>query len=208
MALCYYITARRQLEPLPGPDGPERALQEKVRAAFQAAVDYVQVREKDLPGGRLFQLLENLRRLPEKGSSRLLVNERLDVAITAAADGVHLPADSLPLPAVRSRAGDSLQLGISCHSEQEVEQAGRDGASYVLLGPVFETPSKPGVQPLGLSSLAAICQRQAVPIFALGGIDLRNAASCIGAGAKGVAGIRLFQQAPDLEELCRFLHSL
>ena len=208
LAISYYITARGQLATPPGQDGKEEALQRQVRAAFSAGVGYVQVREKDLPGRRLAQLVEDLQDSPEKKGSRLLVNERLDLAIACGADGVHLPADSLPLSAARSKAGREWIVGISCHTEEEVAEALREGASYVLWGPVFETPSKPGAAPLGLSDLARLCRRFAIPVFALGGVNVENAKDCVQAGAAGVAGIRLFQQASNLEEVCRYLHSL
>ena len=182
----------------------------------------MQVREKDLPDGRLARLVDDLGSLranteraktgPEKTGSgllvRLLINERLDIAISCGADGVHLPSDSLPLSAVRSRVGPDAVVGISCHTREEVEEAARDGADYALLGPVFETPSKPGGKALGLALLEQICRSSALPVFALGGVTRENAASCVRAGAAGIAGIRLFQQAPDLEDLCRYLHSL
>ena len=189
-------------------------------------MDTVQVRERDLPDGRLAKLVEDLgslrskteraKTVPEETGSclldrllvRLLINERLDIAISCGADGVHLPSDSLPLAAVRSRVGRSLVAGISCHTGEEVEHAARDGADYALLGPVFETPSKPGGKALGLALLEQICRSAALPVFALGGVTRENAASCVRAGAAGIAGIRLFQQAPDLEDLCRYLHSL
>lgn len=208
MALSYYITDRRQLEPGPGKNGPVEALRRKVRAAFSAGLDFVQVREKDLSGGHLEQLVEELTTLPEKAASRLLVNERLDIAMACGADGIHLPADSLPLGAVRSRVGADWIVGISCHAADEVEEAARGGASYVLLGPVFATPSKPAGKPLGIPLLRGICRRSPIPVFALGGVTPENAASCVQAGAAGVAGIRLFQQAADLAELCRYVRSL
>jgi thiamine-phosphate pyrophosphorylase len=138
----------------------------------------------------------------------LLVNERLDVALAGGAEGVHLPSDSLPLSAVRARAGEAPVVGISCHGAEEVERAAADGATYVLLGPIFETPSKPGAKPLGLSVLQEVCRRFRLPVFALGGVHLTNAEDCIRAGAAGVAAIRLFQDAADLDELCRRLRSL
>ena len=208
LALTYYITAREQLKPLAGAENPEQALVEKVRAAYGAGVDYVQVREKDLSARRLTLLVAQLGKLPEKKSCGLLLNERLDVAIGCGADGVHLPSDSFPVSVVRGRVGKTLVVGISCHHEEEVAKAVEEGADYVLLGPVFETPSKPGAQPLGLSVLHAICQRFPVRIFALGGVTRENAESCIRAGAAGVAGIRLFQEAENVEELCHYLRAL
>jgi thiamine-phosphate pyrophosphorylase len=215
LAFAYYITARRQLDSGSGPSGAargEEALRRKVQDAFAAGVDYVQLREKDLPARQLAGLVEDLQALPERSLARrtlrLLVNDRLDVAIACGADGVHLPSDSLPLTAVKSRAGSASIVGISCHSGEEVTQAGRDGASYVLFGPVFETPSKPGGTPLGVPLLRQICRRSLAPVFALGGVTRNNAESCIRAGAVGIAGIRLFQEAPNLAELARYLHAL
>ena len=208
LAVTYYITAREQLSSQTGPLGREPALKQKVRAAFSARVDYVQVREKDLPARRLALLVEELVASPQKQNSRLLVNERWDVAAYCGADGIHLPADSVPLAMLRSLAGKAMVLGVSCHCGQDVAQAVRDGTSYVLLGPIFETPSKPGAKPLGLAALRDVCRRYPVPIYALGGVTAANAEECIQAGAAGVAGIRLFQQALDLEELCRRLRLL
>jgi thiamine-phosphate pyrophosphorylase len=216
LALSYYITAREQLVPPCGIDenALEAALRQKVRSAFAAGLDYVQVREKDLPGGRLEGLVGDLAALPEKTAShllvpvRLLVNERLDLAMACGADGVHLPADSLPPGAVRSRAGADWIVGVSCHAQEDVEQAAQSGATYVLLGPVFETPSKPAGRPLGIPRLRETCRRSPVPVFALGGVTRENAASCVRAGAAGIAGIRLFQQADDLADLCRYVRSL
>jgi thiamine-phosphate pyrophosphorylase len=213
LAICYYITARAQLSSGAGGGGLEVALRQKVQAAFSAGVDYVQVREKDLPARRLAALVEDLASLTERKKARLLVNERLDIADSCGADGVHLPSGSVPLAALRRLGGESgaarfMIWGVSCHQEPEVARAAQDGASYVLLGPIFETPSKPGVKPLGLSVLEDVCRRYAIPVFALGGIDATNAPDCVLAGAAGVAGIRLFQQAPDLGELCHQLHAL
>jgi len=207
LAFAYYITARQQLEP-----PSVETLRRKVQASLAAGVDYVQLREKDLAGKHLATLISEIQELPEKNRSRralhLLVNERLDVALASGADGVHLPSDSLPLSTVRARAGSAAVVGISCHSEDEVLQAGRDGASYVLVGPVFSTPSKAESRPLGVRALREICRRSPAPVFALGGVSRDNAESCVRAGAVGVAGIRLFQQTSDLAELTRYLHAL
>ncbi len=216
MTITYYITAREQLAPgthLPsagqaGEKAQEEALKQKVREAFSAGIDYVQVREKDLPARRLTALLQALASCPEKSNSRLLVNERLDIAVSCGADGVHLPSGSLPVSVARRVTTQAMILGVSCHNEEEVAEAAGDGASYILLAPIFETPSKPGARPLGLPVLERVCRRSRVPVYALGGVDAANAADCIRAGASGVAGIRLFQEAPDLKQLCRRLRAL
>ena len=208
LAISYYISARRQLQAPSGTADSLTALREKCRAAFLASVDYLQVREKDLDARRLAGLVKELARMPERRRSRLLVNERADVACAAGADGLHLPSDSVPVAAVRSGIGKHWIVGVSCHNEQDVADAAAGGADYVLVGPVFETPSKPGARGMGLSGLQSICQRASIPVFALGGVDLTNAAACVAAGASGIAGIRLFQNATDLTEVCRQIRSL
>lgn len=220
MAFTYYITDRRQLQ---ADSGSDLALKDKVREVFSAGVDFVQVREKDLQGGALAALVEELAQIrtatarvrlpdssrnPHRQAARLLVNERLDVARTCGADGLHLPADSLPVAAARKYVGKDWIVGASCHSAEEVERAASEGADHVLVAPVFDTASKPGMRPMGLEQFAEICRRSPIPVFALGGISLQNARYCVEAGASGLAGIRLFQQSTDLATLCQQLGSL
>ena len=209
-------------------------MRDRVRSAFIAGVAYVQIRERDLEGAALSTLVESVaairsairaatvRERPPKGRSginaqevgddswtpRLLVNERADVARSSGADGVHLPADSLPVAAVRKWVKKNWIVGAACHSVDEVERAAEAGADYVLVAPVFDTASKPGMKPMGLDRFREICLRSSIPVFALGGVTLENARSCVEAGASGLAGIRLFQQASDLVQLCRELRVL
>jgi thiamine-phosphate pyrophosphorylase len=198
-------------------------LKEKVRAVFAAGVDYVQIREKDLEARALAALVEEVAEIraatvrerangqphqPNSRPSRLLVNDRLDVARTCGADGVHLPADALPVSAVRGFVGKDWIVGVACHSIAEVEKAASAGANYVLVAPVFGTASKPGMKPMGLAAFAEICGHATIPVYALGGVSMTNARACVEAGAKGLAGIRLFQQSPDLPALCGHLRSL
>ncbi len=184
--LLYYITDSSQLR------RPEE-LVDRIRAAFAAGVDWVQMREKSMPTRALCRLVERAAALLEKGAARLLVNERLDVALACGADGVHLPADSLPAEAVRARVPAHWLIGVSCHSVGEVEAAARAGAGFAVLGPVFATPGKS--EPLGLGPLREACCLAAptFPVLALGGITLENARTCLAAGAAGLAAIRLFQ---------------
>jgi thiamine-phosphate pyrophosphorylase len=207
LAFTYYITARLQLN---GPiwASAEDALAAKTREAFGAGIDYVQVREKDLPTRQLAHIVTSLADRKEKISTTLLVNDRIDIAICCGADGVHLPSDSVPIGTARELMGETATVGISCHTEQEAVEASASGASYILLAPIFETPSKPGVKPIGLETLAKVCSGSSVPVFALGGVNEQNAEACVRAGASGIAGIRLYQQSADLNALCRYIHSL
>ena len=193
--ILYYITDSSQLE------HPQQLLG-SIRAAYAAGVDWVQIREKQMATPDLCRLVEQALALPEKGNARLLVSERLDVALACGADGVHLPADSLPVAVVRNAvpAGWPANcpakwlVGASCHSPAEVEAAAREGASFAVLGPVFDTPGKR--PPLGLEPLRQACRSMAprqFPVLALGGVTLENARACLEAGAAGLAAIRLLQ---------------
>jgi thiamine-phosphate pyrophosphorylase len=190
--ILYYITDSSRLA-CAGQERPEKLL-ERIRAAFAAGVDWVQVREKRMSTRQLCRLVARAAGLPEKGPGRLLVNERLDIALSCGADGVHLPADSLPISVVRGAAPAGFLIGASCHSVAEVEAAAGAGASFAVLGPIFPTPGKG--PPLGIEVLREACERvagQNFPVLALGGITLENAAACLAAGAAGLAAIRLFQ---------------
>lgn len=185
------ISDRRSLA---GPDAAPSALLPWADGLRQAGVDALQVREKDLDDRALYELVRQLRDVfPPPG--RLLVNGRLDVALAAGADGAHLPANAPPTAALRRRFGAGPLLGRSTHAPQEVERELREGADYVVFGPVFPTPGKAAYgPPPGLPGL----QRAAghgLPVFALGGVTAERFAAAAEAGAWGAAGIRLFQQA-------------
>jgi thiamine-phosphate pyrophosphorylase len=154
-----------------------------------AGVGAVQVREKDLDDRAVYELARQARAvLPT-----VLVNGRMDLALAACADGAHLPADGVPVAALRRRFGPDVLLGVSTHSVEEVERARRDGADYVTFGPVWPTPSKERYgPPLGIGELARAA-RVGIPVYALGGVMLSRFGEAAAAGAAGVAGIRLFQ---------------
>jgi thiamine-phosphate pyrophosphorylase len=158
-----------------------------------AGVDAVQLREKHLDDLQLYELAR-LARAALPPPALLLVNGRADVALAAGADGVHLPADGVPAGALRARFGSSLLIGVSTHRHDEVGRARRDGADYVVFGPVYPPPSASGHGPaVGLAALARAAQA-GIPVYALGGVTLERFAEVAAAGAAGVAGIRLFQR--------------
>lgn len=170
-----------------------------LRRLAAAGVQAVQIREKDLDDRAVYELALAAREaLPPPAT--VLVNGRVDLALAAGADGVHLPADGVPVAALRRRFGTSVLLGVSTHSVEEVELASRDGADYVTFGPVWPTPSKERYgPPLGVEALARAAEA-GIPVYALGGVMLSRFAAAAEAGAAGVAGIRLFQ-GPDLKEV-------
>ena len=151
--------------------------------------DWIQVREKEMPARRLTEIV---RGLTGRGP-RIIVNTRVDVALAAGAQGVHLPARSLAPWRIRALTGADFLIGVSCHSLFEVARAAEEGADYVFLSPIFETPSKPGYGPaLGVEVLREVCGSVRIPVLALGGVDERRAAICAAAGAAGFASISAF----------------
>jgi thiamine-phosphate pyrophosphorylase len=159
-------------------------------ALADAGVDSLQVREKRLPDGELLALSEVARDAFDR-PGRLFVNGRFDVALLAAADGVHLPATGLPAAAIRARIGTGLTLGRSTHETAEVESLAAEGAvDYVVFGPLHDTPSKRGhLEPRGLEALASACE-VGLPVIAIGGLDAENVGDALRAGASGVAAMR------------------
>ncbi|HYN15605.1 MAG TPA: thiamine phosphate synthase [Terriglobales bacterium] len=214
--LLYYITDRKQL---PGPEPRRRELLlAKIAEAARAGVDYIQLREKDLPARELEALARQAVRIcretrNEKRETKLLINSRSDVALAAGADGIHLPSDDIPASDARAvwsssralnakRETRNVIIAASCHTADEVHRAEAEGTDFALFGPVFE---KVGTSlRTGLDALRAACHVGHMPVLAIGGITPENARACLEAGAAGIAAIRLFQQneiAGVVEEL-------
>jgi thiamine-phosphate pyrophosphorylase len=157
-------------------------------------VDWVQVREKELAARELMELVRSVMAMPNLRSVKILVNSRVDVAIAARAAGVHLPAGSIAAREWRAVAPPGFLIGVSCHSFDDVLLAEREGADYVLFGPVFAPLSKMSdLTPRGLELLRRVSGAVKIPVLALGGITWENAAACVEAGAAGVAGITMFR---------------
>lgn len=165
-----------------------------IEAALAAGVDAIQLRDRAAAGGALLAAAVALRAATRRHGARLLVNDRLDVAVAAAADGAHLPAASFPIAAARRVLGPGRIIGRSTHAAAEATAAVRDGADYVVLGPIYATPSKARWgAPLGLEPLAAAAGH----VVAIGGIDADRAAAVRAAGACGVAVIAAIFDAAD-----------
>ena len=207
--LLYYITDRTQF---PGTEsGRWERLLNKIAEAALGGVDFVQLREKDLSARDLKLLARNaMARIRESGSrTRLLINSRTDVALAAGAEGVHLRADDISPENVRkiwreSGGAGNPVIAVSCHCDAEVEAAEESNVDFVVFGPVFEKNLGPKTKGVGLDDLHRVC-RHKIPVFALGGITLENARLCAEAGAKGIAGIRLFQEN-NIGEIVAKLH--
>jgi thiamine-phosphate pyrophosphorylase len=163
-----------------------------VHALAQALLDgieLIQIREKHLTASQLAVHVKAVLRLPNPHGAKILVNDRADVAMACGAHGVHLRSNSISPRTLRQMTPEGFLIASSCHSIRDIEAA--EGADFVVLAPIFETPGKPA--PLGLRCLAQAVHSTSTPVFALGGITTDRVAVCLRLGAAGVAGIRLFQ---------------
>ena len=172
----YYVTDRQQ--------GDILAFAAR---AVSEGVDMIQVREKDLPAKDLFDLVCKVRDVAAGTKTRVLVNDRLDVAIAAQVEGVHLPSNGLPAARVRPLV---KLLGISTHTLHEAIAAEKAHADFIVFGPIFDTPGKNAI---GLDPLREVAAAVRIPVLAIGGITKTNAQQILSSGAAGIAGIRLFQ---------------
>jgi len=170
------------------------------KAAVSADVSFLQIREKSLSGRILYQLTEAAVEITRNSKTKLLVNDRADIARAAGADGVQLTGQSLPVEVVRRDYGTQFLIGASTHSLHEASAAKLAGADLIVLGPVFETESKRSYgAPLGLKKLQEVTEELfGFPVIAIGGIALENINDCFAAGASGIAAIRLLSDAEKL----------
>jgi thiamine-phosphate pyrophosphorylase len=180
-----------------------RDLEQLLRAALLGGVDVVQLRDKSADERAIVRAGRVFRRLCDAYDALFVVNDRPDLAIACAADGVHLGQDDGDVEAARRLAGDDLLIGRSTHSPQQVDAA--VGVDYIAVGPVFATPTKPEYAPVGTELVAYAAAHASVPFFAIGGIDAGNVAEVAGAGAHRVAVVRAIRDADDPAEAARAL---
>jgi thiamine-phosphate diphosphorylase len=184
--------------------GDANSLVQRVAEAVAGGVDLVQVREKDLPGGHLVELTTTIREAT--GSAALvIVNERADVAAAADADGVQLGEEAIPVAAARSVVGTGRFIGRSVHSVDGGVQAAAQGADFLVVGTMFASRTHPGETPTGPGLLHRLSQLCSLPLIGIGGIDVRNVAEVMQAGAQGAAVISSILSAPDPREAARSL---
>jgi thiamine-phosphate pyrophosphorylase len=198
----YVITDRHQTR--------GRPLSEICRAAWRAGVRAVQLREKDLPTRPLQALTRDLAEEARTHGAHLLVNERVDLALMNGVAGVQLPAAGLPPAVARRLLPAESFVGVSTHSLEEVVLAEAAGADFVVLGPIFATPSKHSFgAPIGLKTVERTRVRCRIPIFGIGGITKDRVRDVRSAGADGIAVISAIMAADDVEHACReFLSAL
>jgi thiamine-phosphate pyrophosphorylase len=189
--LCL-ITDRRRLCPTCEDNAAVRCLLAQVQEAVACGVDFVQIREREMSAGALAGLVAASVAIARGSTTRIIVNDRLDVALAAGADGVHLRSDSVPVSAARRIARNGFLIGRSVHGAAETASEGA-GADYLIAGTVFPTASKSGeVSLLGVEGLAGVVRAACQPVLAIGGMTLDRLPVVAAAGAAGIAAIGLF----------------
>jgi thiamine-phosphate pyrophosphorylase len=208
--ITYLITGGGTSSPTSREGVEFRALLRHVELAVEARVSLVQIREKDLTARALFELASRAAALVRGSGTRVVLNDRADVARAAGCDGVHLTTRSLDASVVRRAFGEEFLIGVSAHTSEEASGASEGGADFAVFGPVFDTPSKRVYgAPVRLGALRdAARELSPFPLVALGGVDESNAAEVMRAGAAGVAGIRLFAPGQNLARTVHLIESL
>ena len=179
----------------------DEGILQKIDAAYRGGADIVQLRAKNRSDRELLELGAEIRKIADRHQKLFFVNDRLDVAIATSADGVHLGQDDLPIAVARricNQARVATWIGKSTHSFEQAITAEKEGADYIGVGPVFETPTKPGRKPVWLNLVRQVSAKVGIPFVAIGGIDASNLSSVINAGATRVAAVRAIFGAPDV----------
>jgi thiamine-phosphate pyrophosphorylase len=178
------------------------------RRAVAGGADVVQLRDKELSSRQMYELAVEMREVVHRAGKLFIVNDRLDIALAASADGVHLGRDDLPVSAARSVA-PRLVIGASVGSAEEASKAMEDGADYIAVSPVFDTLSKNNAGPgHGLEVLRLVRRAVSIPVIGIGGINRSNAAEVIGSGADGVAVISAVVSQADISAAAKELRAV
>ena len=180
-------------------------MQAFLRAAIAGGVGMVQLRERAMTDRALLELARECKAVCAQAGVPFIVNDRLDIALSCGADGVHLGQDDLPPGTARRLVGERFIIGLSTHSQAQIDDAASAGADYIGVGPVYETPTKQGRPAVGTELVRYAAQHAQQPFFPIGGIDADNLASVIAAGARSVSVLRWIAQAPDPTSAAREL---
>ena len=182
-----------------------RGLPDLVRAAVAGGVDIVQLREKHLPDEELVAVAKALQALCERIGALLIVNDRPLVAREAGAAGVHVGQEDTPVGEVRELVGPDMLIGLSSHAREEIDAREAREADYLAVGPVHETPTKPGRPAVGLELVRYAAGHAPRPFFAIGGLDAGNLSEVLDAGARRAVVLRAIAAAADPEQAAREL---
>lgn len=197
----YLITDRTQTN--------GRNLEFVVGEALRGGVRAVQLREKDLSSRELYELAYELRKLTARHNARLIINDRIDIALAVDADGVHLGYNSIPTYRARMVLGEKKLIGVSCHNQVQAIIAQEKGADFITFGPIFNTPSKaPYGEPVGIKKLQEATNIMQIPVFALGGIKPGNVAEVMAASPNGIGVVSAVLSAEDPRLAARNMLSL
>jgi thiamine-phosphate pyrophosphorylase len=180
-------------------------LGEVLEGAIAGGVDVFQLREKDLPDEQLLDAAAVAREACERAGALFIVNDRPELALAAGADGVHVGQDDMPVGEVRALVGCDALVGLSTHARDEIDAADPGVVDYIGVGPVFETPTKPGRAAVGFDLVRYAAARARVPFFAIGGLDAGNLDQAIAAGARRVCVLRAVGEATDPQAAARAL---
>ncbi|MEP7039776.1 MAG: thiamine phosphate synthase [Acidobacteriota bacterium] len=173
---------------------------ELVTIAAENNISLIQIREKKLPARLVFELVREAAEITRKSQTKILVNDRADIAFAAKAAGVHLTSHSLSAEIIRRNFREDFVIGVSAHTIETAEKAKQNGADFVTFSPIFETPDKG--KPHGVEKLHEVCEKlKPFPVIALGGIDETNYKSVLENGARGFAAIRFLN---NIENFKRF----
>jgi thiamine-phosphate pyrophosphorylase len=201
------LIAEARLYAITADDEPHR-LEAAVRASLKGGAQIVQLRHKSLRRGALLALARKLQPSVAAADALFIVNDHLDIALAASADGVHLGGDDLSIAAARRVAGPELLIGASASSESTAREAEKQGADYVGSGPAFSTPIKAEKRVIGPAAVAAIARSVQIPVFAIGGVDESNIEELVHNGVHRACVIRALFATPDPEVAARKLRSV
>lgn len=178
-----------------------------LQAALRGGVDIVQLRMKQAADGAILATAVRFKRLCDEHGALLVLNDRPELAAAADADGVHLGQDDVPVAAARAAIGTQRLIGLSTHTPEQVDAAPAAGVDYIGVGPVHETPTKPGRTAVGLELVRYAAAHAELPFFAIGGLSTANVAAVGAAGARRIAVVRALGDAADPEAAARELRA-
>lgn len=181
-----------------------KTLEEAVEQAIRGGCTMVQLREKKLGSGDFYKTAVNIKRVTERHQIPLVINDRVDIALAAGADGVHVGQSDLPAKTARALIGDRI-LGVSVSNAREAVRAARDGADYIGVGAMYATDTKTDATPVSAEELKRIREAVTIPIVVIGGINQRTAANFYGSGADGLAAVSGVIAQKDIEKAARKL---
>jgi thiamine-phosphate pyrophosphorylase len=172
-----------------------------VEDALKGGIKVIQLREKDLSTRKLLKMAQWMRDITKEYGAKLFINDRVDIALSVEADGVHLGQNSIPVYAVRKISEEKLLIGVSTHGIDEAIKAEKDGADFITLGPIYETPSKLKYgNPIGIDALRKVKSKISIPVLAIGGIKLDKVHEVMEADADGIALISAILTAENIKE--------